>query len=97
MATKPTHNLIRDGIDKCADYILATVRRKKVKCNVYVDRTGDVRIRTVANYRPDDVRNRPDFELVCVYRAATACLEYIREDLEDRLERMPKFLRQEAA
>ena len=96
MATKPSHNLIRDGVTTCADYVLATVQKKKVLCNVYVDREGSVRIRT-ANFLREDATPRPEVEHVCAYHVRTACIEYIREDLQHRLERMPKFLKQEAA
>lgn len=96
MATQPSHNLIRDGIDSCADYILQRVKSKRVQCDVFVDRAGGVRVRCTAIYRGDEVRDRPAYEFVCSYRKATVCLEYIREDLAFRLKMMPKFLKEAA-
>lgn len=97
MATQPSRNVFRDGIDACADYILATVNKKKVQCDVFVDSNGGVRVRRVARYITDDAIDRPAYEFVCSYRKATACLEYIREDLAYRIEEMPKFAKREAA
>jgi hypothetical protein len=98
MATQPTHSLIRDGIDKCADYIFATLRRKTVRCNVFVDRQGGIRVRTAKRYAGQGVvYDRPEAELVCTYTRATACLEYIREDLQDRLDSMPACVTRRAA
>ena len=96
MATQPSHNLIRDGIDSCADYILKMVNARKVQCDVFVDRAGGVRVRRAARYETDDAIDRPDYEFVCSYRKATVCLEYIREDLAFRLKMMPKFLKEAA-
>lgn len=97
MPTQPSHNLIRDGIDKCADYILDVLRRKKVTCEVFIDREGGVRVRTIFANRYGDTHDRPPEEFVCAYRRATACLEYIREDLAYRLAHMPKYVTNKAA
>ena len=96
MATKPTHNLIRDGVTKCADYVLATVRKKKVLCNVYVDREGSVRIRT-ANFLRRDAIPRSDRELVGTYKIRGVDVEVICGDLLARLAELPAYMRQEAA
>lgn len=97
MATQPSHNLITDGIDKCADYIMRAVSKKYIPFNVYVDRTGWIRIRTATDYSNGEVHERPAEEFVCTYRKASACVEYIREDLAWKLAQMPKYVTQKAA
>ena len=97
MPTQPSYNLILDGLDECADYVLRTVRRKYIQFNVYVDRTGGVRVRPVMTFKDGDTHDRPAEEFVCSYRKATACIEYIREDLAYKLAHMPKYVTQKAA
>ena len=88
MANKPSHNLIEDGIDKCADYIMRAVSKKHVPFSVLVDSDGWIRVRTTVDYRYGEVKERPDDEFVCAYRKATACVEYVREDLAWKLAQM---------
>lgn len=95
MPTQPSYNLIEDGIDECADYVLRTLRRKGILFNVYVDRSGGVRVRPAVDR--EDTHERPAEEFVCAYRKATACIEYIREDLAYKLAHMPKYVTQKAA
>ncbi len=89
MATKPAHNLITDGITVCADYVLSVLKRKKVQCDVFVDRHGGLRVRTSRHYACVDAQPRPDVEFVCSYTVSTACVEYIREDLAYRRNQLP--------
>lgn len=95
MPTQPSHNLITDGINICADYVLRAVKRKSVQMSLYVDRTGGVRVRTTADY--GDAHERPAEEFVCAYWRHTVCIEYIREDLAWKLAQMPKYVTQKAA
>ena len=97
MPTQPSYNLILDGIDECAEYVLRTVRRKNIQFNVYVDRATGVRVRPDSDYKRGDTHERPAEEFVCAYRKATACIEYIREDLAYKLAHMPKYVTQKAA
>ena len=95
MPTQPSYNLIHDGLDECADYVLRTLRRKGILFNVYVDRSGGVRVRPASDR--EDTHERPAEEFVCSYRKATACIEYIREDLAYKLAHMPKYVTNKAA
>lgn len=88
MANKPSHNLLEDGVDACAEYIIRALNKKSVPFNVTVDRDGWIRVRTLIDYRFGEVKERPDSEFVCTYRKANACVEYIREDLAWKLEQM---------
>lgn len=85
---KPTHNLIEDGVSRCADYIMRALSKKSVPFKVFVEPSGWIRVRTLADYNYGAVKERPDSEFVCTYRKANACVEYIREDLAWKLEQM---------
>lgn len=97
MANKPSHNLIEDGIDSCADYIMRAISKKSVPFKVFVDPSGWIRVRTLVDYNYGAVKDRPEHEFVCTYQKKTACLEYIREDLNSKLEQIWRHALQKAA
>jgi hypothetical protein len=94
MPGKPTHNLTRDGVDKCAEFIMAQLRRKKAHCDVYVSKRGEIRIRRVEEYDCTRAIPLPKDDLLQSYmvksRISSAELTaYIRDDLAERLASFP--------
>lgn len=66
MATRTKHNLHRDGVEVCAEKIIAAMTNMRGLHAVYIDAIGDVR--TIPE-RSVKQKHRPDSEKLGSYRA----------------------------